>query len=608
MTDHAADLVDRAWRAGLRPEPALTVSEWADVYRRLPSTSAEPGVWRTDRAPYLREIMDALSPSNPTERVVLMKGAQTGGTEVLLIAVGYGIAHARGSMLVVWPSEAVARRNMRMRVEPMLEASPALKDRVAEKKSRDAGNTILQKEFPGGHLIAVGANAPGPLRSTPARYVLMDEVDAFALDLGGEGDPIALAEQRTVTFRGRRKILLVSTPTVKDFSRIETAYSESDQRRWHVPCQHCGAFFVIAWPLIKWPPNDRESAFLTCPECGGVHHEQDKPKLNAQGEWRPTAAGDGRTAGFHISALASPFETWGEIAAEHGRGYRDPARLKSWGNLKLGESWDDGGATIAPDNLANRAEDWGDQLPEPVTLITAGVDVQDDRLELEIVGWGPGEESWSLAYHVLTGDPSERSLWDDLDAVLRRKFPHRLNVADLGVAAAAVDFGGHFGTEVLEFTTPRHRRRIWAVKGRAGGGAPPWPHRPTYSKRGRQPIYVIGVDGLKETFVTRLSKTDTGPGACHFPLDRHPEYFRQLTVERPITRYKKGKPVREWHLKPGERNEAFDCRIYAMAALYGLKAFGVTLPARSHGAKPTEDLEPPALAPSPSVIPSSWMR
>jgi hypothetical protein len=282
---------------------------------------------------------------------------------------------------------------------------PEIAARVVPAKSREAGNTATHKRFTGGELVMTGANAASSLRSTPARFLVMDEIDAFPLDVEGEGDPIALAVQRTVTYRGRRQILMISTPTIKGFSRIEAAYLESDQRRFFVSCLHCAHAFTVAWKDIRWPKGKPEDAACVCPECGGVHEEREKPTLLRGGNWQATAPGDGRTRGYHLPALLSPFETWAEIAAEHGRVAADPARLKSWVNTKLGETCEEEAAqTVDSGALSRRVEHWGEGLPPGVAVITAGIDTQDEWLAVELVGWGAGEESWSLGWHRLYGD------------------------------------------------------------------------------------------------------------------------------------------------------------------------------------------------------------
>jgi phage terminase large subunit GpA-like protein len=611
----ALAVVDRAWRRGIRPEPPIPVSEWADRNRVLPPTSAEPGRWRTSRTPYLKAVMDALSTGSPYERVVLMKGAQTGGTEAGLNWLGYIIHNAPGITMLVQPSLDMVRRNTTVRIDPLIDTTPALRELVSPARSRDAGNSLFRKSFPGGQLLMTGANSAAGLRSTPVRYLFLDEVDGYPGDADGEGDPVDLAIQRTATFRGRRRIYMVSTPTLKGHSRIEAAFLDSDQRYFHVPCLHCNDKAPITWARIRWPEGRRDQAFLICESCGGIHHEHDKPRLLEQGEWRPTATGDGRTAGFHLSALYSPWETWAEIATEHGRVKSDPPRLQVWVNTKLGESWEDqAGDTVPADPLMARREDWGDRLPEAAAVLTAGVDVQGDRLEVQVIDWGADEESWVVDYRVLWGDPSGPRVWADLDAFLETTFAHPKSVADLSIRAACIDTGGHHTKAAYEFFRTRLARRIWAIKGRGGAGIPVWPRRPT-RVRGKVPLFIVGVDAVKDALYARLRLSEPGPGAVHFPRRMDADYFRQLTAERVVTRYDRGRPIRSWQPKrDGERNEALDTFVYATAALHGLVAMGLRLndeaaamamlPTR--GAPVTTNTAPaarPALAP----IRSRWM-
>ena len=318
MLDYEGALqIERAWHEGLTPDPLLSVSAWADQHRMLSSkASAEPGRWRTARTPYLREIMDALSPASPIERVVFMKGAQVGGTEAGSCFIGYVIHHAPGPMMAVWPTVETAKRASKQRIDPLIEESPVLAALIAPARSRDAGNTILAKEFRGGVLVMTGANSAVGLRSMPVRYLFLDEVDGYPGDADGEGDPVALAVQRAATFVNR-KVYLCSTPTLKGFSRIEAAYLESDQRVFEVPCDHCGAYSQIQWRDIRWPKDKMADAAWHCPQCEGIHPEYRKPALLANGRWMAKAEGDGKTVGFHLSSLYSPWLTWGEIAQEH---------------------------------------------------------------------------------------------------------------------------------------------------------------------------------------------------------------------------------------------------------------------------------------------------
>jgi phage terminase large subunit GpA-like protein len=424
-----------------------------------------------------------------------------------------------------------------------------------------------------------GANSAVGLRSMPVRYLFLDEVDGYPGDADGEGDPVDLAIQRTATFRGRRKIFMVSTPTLKGYSRIEAAFAESDQRYFHAPCLHCGNMAPITWARIHWPDGRRDQAHLVCEACGGVHHEHDKPRLMEAGEWRATAQGDGRTAGFHLSALYSPWETWADIAIEHGRVRRDPPRLQVWVNTRLGESWEDqAGDTVPTNPLMARREDWGEELPAGVAVLTAGVDTQGDRIEVQVVGWGRDEEAWVIDYRVLWGDPSGPRLWSDLDHFLRATFTHPHGAPDLPIRAVCVDTGGHHTKMAYEFCRTRLARRIWAIKGRGGTGIPVWPRRPTRTNRGKIPLFVVGVDAVKDALYARLKLAEPGPGAIHFPRRLDAEYFRQLTAERVVTRFERGRPIRSWQPKrDGERNEALDTFVYAHAALHGLISMGLRL-------------------------------
>ena len=604
-TFDASSWLDAIWCEGLAPEPAILVSEWADTYRVLPDHSAEPGPWRTSRVPYLKEILDCLSVCNPIERVIFQKGGQLGGSEAGLNFIGFCIHHAPGLMLLVMPTLDSIKRNTTARIDPMIAACPALAELVVEPRAREPGNSQFKKIFPGGQLVMVGCGSGVGLRSTPARYLFMDEVDAYGGVVGDDGDPVSLAIQRTVTFRGRRKIFLCSTPTLKNYSRIEKAYQESDRRRYEVPCPKCGGFAVIEWCQIEWPEGKRHLAHRVCPDCQGIAEERDKPAMLAGGRWVKTAEGDGRTAGFHISTLYSPFETWGEIAVEHGQVYKDPPRLQVWTNNKLGETWEDqAGESVEPDSLMARREDWGELLPAAVVLLTAGVDVHKDRLEVQVIGWGRDEESWVITYVVLWGDPSGPRLWNDLDGVLRNSFPHSRAVPDLTIRATAIDTGGHYTQAAYEFTRTRLARRIFGVKGKGGMGVPVWPRRATKLAKNKGVLFPIGVDAAKDQLFGRLKVTEQGPGYIHFSKERDIEYFRQLTSERVITRYERGRPVRSWQMKrEGDRNESLDTAVYSLAALHGLISMGLQLN-REAAALETAPLK----TPETTVVPRAVQR
>ena len=614
----AAEVYDEAFCQGLKPDPLLTVSEWADNHRMLSSVaSSEPGPWRTSRTPYLKEVMDCLSPSSPVERVVAMFASQTGKTEAGLNWIGHVIHHVPGPMLMVQPTVEMAKRYSKQRIAPLIDASPVLRERVKPARSRDSGNTVLTKEFQGGALMMTGANSAVGLSSTPVRFLFLDEVDRFSADVDQEGDPIALAIQRAATFYNR-KILLTSTPTIKGFSRIEAAYAESDQRRYWVPCPECGEFQVLEWAQVRWPKGERKKAFYLCIHCGNETQDHQKGWMLENGKWIAEAQSDGKTAGFHLSGLYSPhgWTSWADIAVEHGQVYKDPPRLKVWCNTKLAESWEEDADRIDGEGLLERREDWGNLLPPGVAVLDAGVDVQDDRIEVEVVGWGKDEESWSIDYRVLWGDPSSPAVWKDLDDFLSRTFPHSREVADMAIRAVAVDTGGHHTLKSYAFCRARQGRRIWAIKGRGGMGVPIWPRRPSKNNKGKVPLFIVGVDACKEAVYARLHLEEAGPGYCHFPMKRDAEFFKQLTAESVVTRYHKGRPIREWKKKDKDRNEALDCRVYALAALQGLISMGLRLNREAHRisvapmkANPSESNKPKPIKPKAQrrVIPSSWM-
>lgn len=561
---------------GLESDPIQTATEWADKHRFLSSvSSSEPGKWKTERTPYLKEIMDCLSPTHPCEKVVFMKGAQVGGTECGNNWMGFCICNAPGPMLIVNPTTETAKRTSRMRIDPAIENCPALREKIKSPRSRDSGNTMLMKEFPGGILIMTGANSPVGLRSLPVRYLFLDEVDGFPDEAGTEGDPVDLAVQRTATFNNR-KIFVVSTPTIKDASRIEQAFLEGDQRYFYVPCPHCGHYQVLRWRNVIFDPKNLTEAVYKCEECEAIWHDYQKELILKKGRWIPTNpdANPG-VVSFHLSSLYSPhgWTSWTSIAREFLDSKDDPSRLQVWTNTKLAETWEDmAGQQIDPTSLMVRREKWGPELPRQVVILTCGVDVQDNRLELEIVGWGRGEESWSIDYHVLYGDPSTPELWAQLDEVLSRKYPHSKEVPDLPIAATCIDSGGHYTDYVINYCHARRLHGIFAIKGVGGVGKPIWPATASKSYTTKKPVYLIGVNDAKDILMRRLHLEDSsGPGIWHFPMDRESDWFEQVTNEVASKKLSKGRLIREWvPRKAGVRTEGLDCRVYAYAALRGL--------------------------------------
>src|SRR5712691_10411775 len=584
----AEEIYSRAAAAGARPDPLLTISEWADRYRTLSQrASAEPGPWRTERTPYLREIMDCLSPSSPIETVVLMKGAQIGGTEVGNNWIGYVVHQAPGPMLAVQPTVEMAKRNSKQRIDPLIEESDVLRRLVSDPRSRDSGNTMLAKEFPGGILVMTGANSAVGLRSMAARYLFFDEIDAYPGDVDGEGDPVNLALARTRTF-ARRKVFMISTPKVTGRSRIEASFEDSDQRYYWVPCPHCNEYQILKFPQIRWPKDEPEKAIYVCEHCGGEIENHQRHWMLAQGEWRPAQPGPGKAAGFHLSSLYSPvgWFSWADAAAMFADAQKNPALLQVFVNTVLGETWALQGEAPEWQRLYDRREDYRiGTVPRGGLFLTAGVDIQKDRIELEVVAWGRGKESWSVDYQVLEGQTAEGAVWQKLAGVLNTYYP-----TDSGAALPIVKFAIDSGCatpEVYAWTRKYGGARAVVIKGDSRAAAPISQPSPIdvgpQGQRVRWGIKVWPVNGsmIKEELYrwlrldrpTEESGEPYPPGYCHFPKYSE-EYFKQITAEQLVTRIVKGYRRPEWQ-KMRDRNEALDCRCYARAAaaVYGMDRF-----------------------------------
>lgn len=597
-----SDQVEELWSKGLRPDPLFAVSEWADRYRLLsPKSAAEPGKWRTSRTPYLKEIMDHLSPGSPVQRVVFMKGAQVGGTECGNNWIGYVIHMVPGPMMAVAPTVELAKRNSKQRIDPQLEDVPELRALVKPARSRDSGNTILSKEFPGGLLVMTGANSAVGLRSMPARFLFMDEVDGYPGDVEGEGDPILLAERRSATFQRRRKVFLVSTPTTKGLSRIQREFEGSDQRYFHVPCPECNHFQPLRFTQLRWAEGSARDARYACEECGALIDEHHKTQMLARGRWVPTTEGDGRTVGYHLSSLYSPvgWFSWGDAAEMFENAQKNPDLMKGFVNTVLGEPYEE--EYEAPDwqRLYERREHYPiGVVPMGGLFLTAGADVQKDRIECEVVAWGREKESWSVDYHVLDGDTARPEVWEKLEKLLRRDWPHAGGMT-LPIRVMAVDSG--YATQDVYGWVKGHPQASWGAAG----------------ARASSPRSVVAVKGrdTETALILSVSKADVGsrkrglrvwnisgpvakmelyrwlklerptdeamasgerflPGTCHHP-EYAEEYFKQLTAEKRVIKLHKGFPRASWEKDPTRNNEALDCRVYARAAasIYGLDRF-----------------------------------
>lgn len=587
--------LDRTFRAALehfRPPEDLTVSQWAEQYRVLSrESSAEAGPWRNARTPYMVEPMDAFNDPRVRE-IAIVAGSQTGKSETQLNTIGYIMDQDPGSTLYVQPNLDDAKKFSRLRIAPMIRDCKRLRETVAEVKSRDSGNTVLQKTFPGGMLTIVGSQSPSALASTPARYVLGDEVDRWALSAGSEGDPWSLAAARTTTFYNA-KMVAVSTPTIKGFSRIEKLFNDGTQERWCSQCPDCGEWHDILFDDIQFDFDTAtagrtktytvKSVHWCCPSCGCVHSEAE---MRAQpAKWiarNPAAIAQGHRS-FWINAFSSPWRSWDKIVLGFLNSKDDPEKLKVFFNTVLGELWEDRGDLADEDTMLDRREDYGTradgspvELPEGVLVLTCGVDTQDDRLEYEVVGHGHYGETWGIKKGIIMGDPGTDKPWLRLDDVVSHTYRFASG-RGLTISMTFVDSGGHKTKAVYDQCRKRLQRRVFAIKG-VGGDGIPYTKPPSKVKVvvdgkaiGQTWLYSLGVDAGKADIMGALKVQEAGPKYCHFPLgdDRGYDlkFFSGLLSEKLVMKSERGRTRWAWVKLPGhERNEALDCRNYALAA------------------------------------------
>jgi phage terminase large subunit GpA-like protein len=563
-TQKIQGIVKKAFKIWKSP-PKLTISQWADEKRYLsPEASAEPGKYKTERAEYQRGIMDAFS--DPiTSKIVVMSSAQVGKTEILNNIVGFYIDQDPSTILNLQPTLEMAQTWSKDRLAPMVRDNPCLTNKVTESKAKDSKNTILHKLFPGGHITIVGANSPAGLASRPIRIVLCDEVDRYPASAGAEGDPVNLAVKRTTTY-WNKKIGLFSTPTVKGISRIEKAFNESDQRYFYVPCPKCGAFQRLRWGQVKYNKDDIKNAYYECEHCSAKLSDTDRIRAIKLGHWIAEQPFNG-IAGFHLNEFYSPWRKLSDIVQDFLDSKEDPEKLKTWVNTCLGETWEDAGEIVEASDLEKRTESYT-TIPMPGVILTAGVDTQDDRLEVEVTAWGKGEESWLVDYLKIYGDPDQPEVWEQLDDVLTSDYLHESG-ARLNISATCIDSGGHKTQSVYEYGRKRYLQNIYIIKG-VGGENIPIVGAQSKVKCGKSKktvkLFPIGVDQAKGTVYGRLRISTFGSGYMHFPRKCDKDYFDSLTAEKLITKFNKGFSKRTW-VKIRARNEALDCRVYSYAAL-----------------------------------------
>ena len=546
-----------------RPPPKLTVSEWADNYRKLsPESSAESGSWRTSRCEYQREIMDSFN-SPGIERIVVMTSSQVGKTEILLNALGYYVDQDPSPVMVVQPNLTMGQAFSKDRLAAMIRDSDKLREVVSDAKSRDSGNTTMHKKFPGGHITISSSGSPAGLASRPIRVLFLDEIDRFEHNVKGEGSPISLATARTKTFFNR-KIFMCSTPTIKGISAIESAFEESDMRYYNVPCPECDHYQVLKWKNVVWDENKPETAVYACEDCGSLIEESSKQWMINNGKWVATNALN-KTAGFHISELYSVWSTWADMATNFLEAKKNPETLKTFINTALGQSWEEQGDTVEYEALLQRRLNYDHTaIPEEVLVIVAGVDTQKDRLEITITGYGRNYEAWVIDHRIFWGDPNAANCWADLDAYLKTRFKTESGRV-MPISCTCIDSGGHSTNAVYQFTKPRQARRIFAIKGLSVAGKP-IANKPSYVGKNKAVLYGVGTDSAKEAIYARLT-TDIDQTTLHFPSDVDEEYFKQLTAEKRVAKFVRGRKSLVWkQIRP--RNEALDCLVYCFAAIY----------------------------------------
>ncbi len=553
------------WLQVLEPPEDLNVWQWAEAKRRLSSdVTARPGRYSTEEAPYQREPQESFLDED-VQTTVLNWASRTGKTEIINNLDGYIIDNDPASILVVYPIVESAKKWSKMFFTPMVLATPCLRGKIRANLSNKSGNTILQKRFPGGSISAIGANSPSGFRQVQARVVQCDEIDA--METSAEGDPIILAMKRADNYSNSIQVLS-STPTIKGASRIEAWYERSDQRKWWVPCWKCGKSQLLLWEWVKFPDGP-EFAYYECNQC---HHAwNDKQRLEAikAGEWRPGTKKFNGIRGYWLNGIYSPFKRkkgfkskMHQFAAEFLEAKRQGQEaIRVWMNVFKAESYEYAAQTMQADPIYERREDY--KCPPEVCYMTIGADVQGDRIEVEKVGWAPGEESWGLDYRIFEGNPVQKEVWQNLEKWIDEPIQHPSG-RELKFGHCFIDSSA-FTDDVYRFTRPRQVRGILSIKGSSEPGKP-IVERPKKSGKSRTRLILIGTNTAKQLLYARLALEEVGPGFMHYNTGYDLEYFKQLTAEKAHTRFKMGQRYLKFECPPGVRNEALDIRVYATAA------------------------------------------
>ncbi|MCF6777383.1 phage terminase large subunit family protein [Thiotrichales bacterium 19X7-9] len=552
----------------LKPPKALTISQWAEMYRYIPAgNSAMPGKWKTFS--YQEEVLNIANDPR-VEKVTLMWGAQLGKTEMISSIIGYHIHHDPCSQMMMQPTEGDLKTWLETKFNPMVDHTPALKNTVAKPRGRDGVNNQKMKKYHGGFLIFSWSGSPATMRGRSAPKIFCDEVSSY--EYTSEGHPVNLIWQRAATFGSQRKLFLTSTPTIKDACFIEKSFLEGDQRYFNLPCIHCNEYQTLEWEQISWQEDengklDSSSVVYSCPCCGCIITDADKLSMLREGKWIATGGFYGH-ASFHLNELYSPFRRFVDIVKSYLE-KKQTGDLQSFMNVSLAKTWDEEVEQVESGHLIERVEDYH-LVPLSCGLLTAGIDVQQDRIEMQVIAWADGEEAYIMDYRVLTGSPAETQVWNDLTDALKRQYKHESGFM-MSIEFASLDTGGTDNTTSIayDYVLTRPLGRPYAIKGR--GGDYPFTTAPNRKKTGKSRrkvnLYMLGTNEGKNILYSRLRIENHGAGFIHFRKDICDlEYFEQLTAEKrkPL----KNKKGYHWvNTRYNGRNEALDTYLYAYAAL-----------------------------------------
>lgn len=584
MLSQAMDTVADAFARGVQPDPNLPLDQWSDRYMVIPKSSGanEYGKYRTDRTPHARQVMRVLSDSHPCRRVALKGASQMLKSQVGLNWFCYSVHQSPANFLWIVPTGKLSKRAS-TRISKTIEAVPEVREKVAAPRARDGINTLDTKEYIGGALTIVTAGAAANLSELAVRRIVFDEVDRALENVDGEGDPVALAEARMTTFARNGKAYYPCSPTIEDESIIDSLFKRGTQREALADCVHCGQEQTLEFERLQMS-EDGQVAMYPCISCGAVHYESDKSRMFARGAWTEGVAGDGETESFTISAMFLPYGWFPWIglmreylAAKEKLAEGSDTLMITFYNTRLARCWARAKEKTKHEDLMARAEAYRlGTVPAGGLVVTATIDTQDDRLEFKAVAWGENMEAWVVDYQVVHGDPAEQQVWSKAEQLLSGRYRHAHGEL-LGIEAAFVDSGGHHTQDVYNFAYAHRRRGVHAVKGSSKPGRPIISAKPTLvdvTARGKTEkfggkLWFIGTDTAKDHLAGRW-KLATGPGAIHFPTGLPEDYYKQLTSEYRVTKFRRGHKVTAWEKKPGDRNEALDLMVYNLAVAHHL--------------------------------------